>query len=305
MTSWQFTSPHKCINWNEIVSCFVKNPEHMTVKGREASVGSSVTVTDMCFWQLPLPCEACQETHAEGCSAPCDTTCCHRCHRACVQGRKWRRLSSCNFLLYVTHAPDGRVVYWQVWRCSRGGGGGSVVCSNKAIVFTAFTMYIMFSIHFGAERDQRERERVIMRGVFDSLSTPQPAFYPFKVNQWLWLSEKCNYRPLCAAALSVTNPFVCLPPHTYMCERFDLTTLPPHITPLTPNQTLICTLTMVPGLPVKLDTTDCISVSKCLKCSLLSCFWFLLTYRLWPQAVEEAALDVCWTHDIKATPYVI
>lgn len=276
MTSWQFTSPHKCINWNEIVSCFVKNPEHMMVKGREASVGSSVTVTDMCFCQLPLPRQACQETHAEGCSAPCDTTCCHRCHRACVQGRKWRRLSSCHFLLYVTHAPDGQPGMLcedaaaeeeeeEVLLCAL----TKQMCSLRSLCTACFPFILVLD-----SREGSERERVIMRGVFDRLSTPQPAFYPFKVNQCLWLSEKCNCRPLCEAALSVTSPFVCPALHTYMCECFDLTTLPPHITPLTPNQTLICTVTMGADLPVKQDITGYISVSECLKCSLLSCFGF-------------------------------
>lgn len=32
----------------------------------------SVTVTDMFFWQLPLPCQACQEMLPECCIATCD-----------------------------------------------------------------------------------------------------------------------------------------------------------------------------------------------------------------------------------------
>ncbi len=34
----------------------------------------SVIGTDMFFWQLPLPCQACQEMLAECCSATCDTS---------------------------------------------------------------------------------------------------------------------------------------------------------------------------------------------------------------------------------------
>lgn len=48
-----------------------------------------------------------QETHAEGCSTTYDTTRCHRRHIAYLQERKWRRLSSCNILLFMTHTPDG------------------------------------------------------------------------------------------------------------------------------------------------------------------------------------------------------
>ena len=144
--------------------------------GSRASDSLSVTVTDMFFWQLSLPCRASQEMRAECCSATCDTSAAISVTSPVSStgsdaGFKFMQLPCCSWHVLIDgwlrceRFARGCWVIDVFWRVSRDRREGSVDKANVSNVYWFYSTYVrsfydIFFVFDSRERPEREKDTV-------------------------------------------------------------------------------------------------------------------------------------------------